>query len=125
MILKACGAGILITLYGIKKKTGKWKFSLERDEGTMADFLLPEDEDLLPLLYSQSEYVDTWDKGMDLLDKFPWTRFEPREVHTEFHEPVWSAVQERKPKQLKDWEHFPLEEWKQSCRKTKGGGRRQ
>ena len=88
IILQAFGAGILITLYGIKKKTGRWKFSLEKDEGTMADFLLEEDEDLLPLLYSQSKYVDTWDKALDLLDKFPWTRLIPKEVHTEFHEPV-------------------------------------
>jgi hypothetical protein len=49
IILQASGAGILITLYGIKKKTAKWKFILEKDEGTMADFLLEEDEDLLPL----------------------------------------------------------------------------
>jgi hypothetical protein len=123
IILQASGAGILITLYGIKKKTAKWKFILEKDEGTMADFLLEEDEDLLPLLYSQSKYVDTWDKALDLLDKFPWTRFIPKEVHTEFHESVWSAVQKRKPNRLKDWEHFPLEEWKQVCKKVKRGRR--
>jgi hypothetical protein len=46
IILQASGAGILITLYGIKKKTAKWKCILEKDEGTMADFLLEEDEDL-------------------------------------------------------------------------------
>jgi hypothetical protein len=28
VILQASGAGILIKLYGIKKKTGKWKHSL-------------------------------------------------------------------------------------------------
>ena len=123
IILQASGAGILITLYGIKKKTAKWKFILEKDEGTMADFLLEEDEDLLPLLYSQSKYVDTWDKALDLLDKFPWTRFIPKEVHTEFHEPVWSAVQKRKPKRLKDWERLPLEKWKQMCKKAKRGRR--
>ena len=123
IILQASGAGILITLYGIKKKIGKWKFSLESDEGTMADFLLEEDEDLLPLLYSQSKYVDTWDKALDLLDKCPWTRFIPQKVHTEFRELVWSAVQKRKPKRLKDWERLPLEKWKQVCKKAKRGRR--
>jgi hypothetical protein len=123
VLVQACGAGILVTLYGIKLKTGKWKFSLETNEGTMADFLLEEDEDLLPLLYSQSKYVDTWDKALDLLDKFPWTRSIPKEVQTEFHEPVWSAVQKRKPKRLKDWERLPLEKWKQVFKKAKRGRR--
>jgi len=84
IILQDSGAEILITLYGIKEKTAKWKFILEKDEGAMADFLLEEDEDLLPLLYSQSKYVDTWDKALDLLDKFPWTRFIPKKFIQSF-----------------------------------------
>ena len=60
IILQASGAGILITLYGIKKKTAKWKFILEKDEDTMADFLLEEDEDLLPLLEIAPENPVLW-----------------------------------------------------------------
>jgi hypothetical protein len=123
IILQASGAGILITLYGIKKKTAKWKFILEKDEGTMADFLLEEDEDLLPLLYSQSKYVDTWDEALGLLDKCPWPRFVPMEVHPEFCEMVWTAVLERKPGRLKKWERLPLEKWKQLCKNAKRGRR--
>jgi len=44
VILQACGLGELLTLYGIKLKLGKWRFSLEEDEQMLADNV---EEDLL------------------------------------------------------------------------------
>ena len=95
VILQAVGAGIMVTLYGVRVEGGKWKFLLDKDEGTMADFLLEEDADLLPKLHTKSEYVDTWDKALALLDRYPWTRFVLQEVHPEFRGLVSSAVQSR------------------------------
>jgi len=52
------GAGIMVTLCGVRVEGAKWKFFLDRDEGTMADFLDEEDADLLPKLRTKSEYVE-------------------------------------------------------------------
>jgi hypothetical protein len=68
IILKMAGAGISLTLYGLSLGNDKWKFLLDKDEGTMADFLLEEDADILPMLRTESEYVDTWDKALALID---------------------------------------------------------
>ena len=54
IILQMAGAGIVITLFGVRVKDGKWKFLLDKDEGTMADFLDEEDADVLPKLRTKS-----------------------------------------------------------------------
>lgn len=112
IILQAMGVGILVTLYGVRVDGDKWKFLFDKDEGTMADFLLEEDADLLPMLHTRSEYVDTWDKALSLLDRYPWTRFVPGEVHPEFRDLIWSAVQSRKPRRPEGHELDSYEEWK-------------
>jgi len=112
IVLQMVGVGIKVTLYGVSLGRDKWKFSLDNDEGTMADFLLEEDADILPMLHTRSEYVDTWDKALALLDRYPWTYFVPKEVHPEFRELVWSAVQSRNGKQSWRLERHCYEEWK-------------
>ena len=112
IILEVIGPGIMITLYGVRVEGDKWRFLLDKDEGTMADFLLEEDADLLPKLRTKSEYVDTWDKALALLDRYPWTWFVPKEVHPEFRDLIWSAVQAREPKQAEGRKRHAYEEWK-------------
>jgi len=114
IILQMAGAGISVTLYGIKLGSGKWRFSLDKNEAVMADFLSKEDDDLLPTLHSKSGYVNTWAEAVSLLDRYPWTMFVPEHVHPEFLDLVRSAVQTRKPTRpvelkrplYKAWEHF-------------------
>jgi hypothetical protein len=57
IILQMSGAGIEITLFGVRVGGDKWKFLLDKDEGTMADFLDEEDADVLPKLRSKSAGV--------------------------------------------------------------------
>jgi hypothetical protein len=112
IILEAAGAGIVVTLCGIRVKGEKWKFFLDKDEGTMADFLDEEDADVLPKLRTKSEYVDTWDKALALLNKYPWRWFVPQEVHPEFRDLVWCAVQAQEPKETEGIKHHLYEGWK-------------
>ena len=112
IILQIAGAGIMITLFGVRVQGDKWKFLLDKDEGTMADFLLEEDADLLPKLHTKSEYVDTWEKALALLDRYPWTWFVPKKVHPEFRDLVWSALQSRNPGRPEGLERYSYEEWK-------------
>jgi hypothetical protein len=112
IILRMVGVGIMVTLYGVRLGKGKWKFTLDKNEGTMADFLLEEDADVLSTLRTRSNYVGTWDEALVLLDKYPWTYFVPKEVHPEFRELVWSAVESRNGKQSWRLEKHCYEEWK-------------
>ena len=43
----------------------------------------------------QLECVDSWDEGLRLLDRYPWARLHPMEVHPEFVERLRAAVAER------------------------------
>ena len=112
IIIKMAGAGIMVILYGVRVEGDRWKFLLDKDEGTMADFLSEEDADLLPKLRTKSEYVDSWDKALALLNRYPWTWFVPKEVHPEFRDLVWSAVQSREPGQTEGRKRHSYEEWK-------------
>ena len=112
IILEATGAGIMVTLFGVRVQGGKWKFFLDNDERTMADFLDDEDADVTPQLRAKSEFVDTWDKALALLNKYPWTWFVPQEVHSEFRDLVWSAVQAREPEETDGMKHHLYEGWK-------------
>ena len=112
VILQAGGVGIVVTLCGIRVKGGKWKFFLDKDEGTMADFLDEEDAGVLPKLRTKSEFVDTWDKALALMNRYPWTLFVPQEVHPEFRDLVWSAVQAREPKGTDGMKRHLYEGWK-------------
>ena len=112
IIIKMAGAGIMVILYGVRVEGDRWKFLLDKDEGTMADFLSEEDADLLPKLRTKSEYVDSWDKALALLNRYPWTWFVPKEVHPEFRDLVWSAVQAREPKETDGMKHHLYEGWK-------------
>jgi hypothetical protein len=118
IILQAAGVGIMVTLFGVRVEGGKWKFFLDNDEGTMADFLDEEDADVLPKLRTKSEFVDTWDKALALLDRYPWRCFVPKEVHPEFRDLVWSAVQAREPKENEGIKRHIYEGWKRFLTST-------
>jgi hypothetical protein len=115
-VLQMLGVGIKVTLYGVRVEGDEWKFLLDMNEGTMADFFLEEDDeedaDLLRKLRTKSEYVDTWDKALALLDRYPWAWFVPKEVHPEFRDLVWTAIQSRKPKQSERFERHCYGVWK-------------
>jgi hypothetical protein len=95
IILKVGGDEISLTLYGVRLGNDKWKFLLEKDEGTMADFLPEQDAGQLPVLHTRSEYVDTWDKALALLDRYLWAWLPIQQVHFEFTDLVFSAFKSR------------------------------
>ena len=41
------------------------------------------------------EWVDSWEVGLGLMDRYPWVRLHPLVVHAEFVEPLRAAVAER------------------------------
>ena len=112
VILQACGLGELLTLYGIKLKLGKWRFSLEEDGQMVAEDV---EDDLLDELLKQSEDVGSWKEALGLLDKHTWTQYSPTKVHQDFKKKIWSAIKERNPNPSKRWQHWQLEKWRLLC----------
>jgi hypothetical protein len=51
---------------------GAWRYRMRRDESMLADFLHPEDMDLLDSLTEESESVRTFGAALKLLDKWHW-----------------------------------------------------
>jgi hypothetical protein len=67
-----------------------------------------------------SEWVDSWEAALALLDKYPWHRLHPLAVHPEFKQKIWAAVQERFQKERRSvggqgsFRHY-LEPWRKLC----------
>ena len=95
IILQMAGAGIMVTLCGVRVEGAKWKFFLDRDEGTMADFLDEEDADLLPKLRTKSEYVEEFVSSEG--SGFGYSAFKMR-THTILLVEAWGAEQTRRLK---------------------------
>jgi hypothetical protein len=71
-----------------------------------------------------SDWVDTWEGGLALLDKYPWYLFVPLRVHPDFASEIWLAVQERfdaDEHRRGEWRASDnLKNWHRLCH---GGGR--
>lgn len=87
VILKAGIEGGSITLYGMHNGKG-WLFSEDISDQTPA--LIDE-----PGIYYRSKPAYSWEDALHLLDKHPWHRFYPLEVHPLFRGAVLVAVLRR------------------------------
>jgi hypothetical protein len=93
IIVEVLAEGGTLTLVGIKAANG-WRFRLVRDESTLADLLSEEDRQGIEFR-SESEWVDSWEAALDLLDNYPWHRLHALQVHPDFSREIWAAVQDR------------------------------
>ncbi|HYU46197.1 MAG TPA: hypothetical protein VEK84_08480 [Terriglobales bacterium] len=67
-----------------------------------------------------SDWVDSWEGALALLDKYPWTKLVPLAVHAEFRQQVWGAVQTRfEPAPSKtvlgETANWEFERWRECC----------
>jgi hypothetical protein len=65
-----------------------------RNESALADLLSEEDRQGI-VFNSESDWVDTWEAALYLLDVYPWHKLHAGQVHPEFRQKVWAAVQSR------------------------------
>lgn len=87
IILEVRAEGGRLTIYGIRTKNG-WLFS-KRVIGQTAGLI---DE---PLIQPLSASLQEWDPMLHHLDRYPWHRLYPLQVHPEFGKIVFEAVKER------------------------------
>jgi hypothetical protein len=121
-ILHAGFEGGSLTLLGIRTDTG-WRFRVATDEGTIYDLLSDEDRaGTTPSDYRRkSDWVDTWAEALALLNEKHWHMMSPHEVHPDFRQQVWAAVQARAAsKHVRDpndarWIRRKLDQWRRMC----------
>ncbi len=82
------------TLVGRGSALGGWRFRAIRDEGTFLDFMSEEDRPHFEPRH-QSDWVEGWEAALALFDEHPWPVFRPLQVHPDFAERIWAAVEER------------------------------
>jgi hypothetical protein len=86
-IVQIGAEGGSITLYGVRTDHG-WLYSTSTYDGTPA-FI---DEESIK---HDSGAVDSWEAALRLLDRYPWHKLYPLQVHSEFGPQIWSALEKR------------------------------
>ncbi len=106
VILQVGAEGGHLTLYGIRTTYG-WLFSRQ---------VIDQTPDLFnePWIQHNSEIVNLWSDALKLLDRYPWHKLYPLEVHSEFREMVFDAVVVRY-KSENDINPRGLADWKKLC----------
>ena len=102
-IVEVGAEGGSITLFGVRTAHG-WRFTRSVDESI---------DDLSSR--NRSEAVDSWDAALNLLDKYPWHKLDPLEIHPEFRRQVWTAVKERFEGDGEPRSRSRLELWRSLC----------
>lgn len=94
VMLEVGAEGGSVTLIGREGADGAWRYARITNDQTWALF---GDEDVpitAPDLTSLV-WVEGWEAGLSLMDRYPWVRLHPVYVHPEFVERVRAAVEQR------------------------------
>jgi hypothetical protein len=94
-----------ITIYGMRTERG-WSF--RRDVSDQTPELLDEE-----WIEHSSATVDTWEGALKLLDKYPWFKLHPIQIHPDFRQQIWLAVQARLANA--EISEFALQRWRELC----------
>jgi hypothetical protein len=92
-ILEVGADGGSLTVFGERAADGKWSFRLARNE-----LMLYESEGESggrDLYIGQSEHFPSIQDALILMDKYPWHRLHPIEIHPEFFDAILSEVRKR------------------------------
>ncbi|CAG9606866.1 SIR2 family NAD-dependent protein deacylase [Pseudoneobacillus rhizosphaerae] len=113
-----------ITLLGRELQPGEWVFKKSINEINLFD---GEDETILSpqptrevrtLKYPlpDPDEVDSWDRALQLLDRYPWPRLNPHKVHPAFRKKVWGALQKiGKQRKENTFDTFQFNRWVRLC----------
>lgn len=94
VVLEVGAEGGSVTLIGREDEDGEWQFAritVDQTEALFGD----EDVPITAPGLTSLVWVDGWEAGLSLLDRYPWVRLSPQYVHPEFVERVKAAVEQR------------------------------
>jgi hypothetical protein len=86
VILNLRAEGGAITVRGMRSSDG-WRFSLETNDWTRDEESLDRPNHITN--------ASSWGEVIEWLDRYPWAKLHPREVHPEFRKVILEAVAER------------------------------
>jgi hypothetical protein len=96
VILQAGTEGGDVTLVGrVTDATGVWAFARVTVDQIEALFGDSGVEITAPPALKPEDWVDGWEEGLRLMDRYPWARLHPLAVHPEFIDRVRVAVEAR------------------------------
>jgi hypothetical protein len=94
VVLEVGAEGGSVTLIGREGADGAWRFAritIDQSWELFGDEDVPiTAPDLTSLVW-----VDSWEAGLNLMDRYPWVRLSPVYVHPAFVERVKAALEER------------------------------
>jgi hypothetical protein len=94
VIIEAGFEGGSLTMLGVRT-ANRWRFRIVTDEGTLISLLSEEDAAGLEPRY-ESDWVDSWEVALALLnERRHWHMMSAGQVHPDFRQRVWAAVQDR------------------------------
>jgi len=94
LVLEIGAAGGSLSVWLVKAKDGTRSFLVGQDESILKDFL--DKEDASGLIYnSKTGQLSSFTAALDVLDRYPWHRLNPRFVHQDFIKPVFTAIMSR------------------------------
>jgi hypothetical protein len=94
-ILNVGGEGGSLTLRRERMADESWRFSAALNEMAIYESLPEEDRGTPGDYLQQSGYVESLEEALKILDKYPWFRLYPRNVHPEFFDTIMSEVRKR------------------------------
>jgi TPR repeat protein len=95
VVLEVGAEGGSLTLLRGRNKSKGWRFWIDRDERALYDLLSKEDRSEIANYFASTEYAQSFDEALKLLDKYPWFRLYPVYVHPEFVNAVLFEVGNR------------------------------
>lgn len=102
------------TIMGIRTGDG-WRFRMKTNTLALCD----NEEDRARYIRA-SDWVDSFEAALALIDRYPWHILVPMEVHPDFRLAVWLAVEERRRRNViagpdDPWRDIYINEWRYLC----------
>ena len=102
-ILEVGAEGGSLAVFRERNAQGMWEYRSQRDETTMSD-VLPDEKFDKGDLFERSGPTNTFEDALSQLDRYPWFRLFPLEVHPDFTESILREVEKRGGKEAaEDW----------------------
>lgn len=115
-IISVAAEGGSIKLLGKEQSPGQWVFRKLVNEIQFDDL---EDEAINSSSHDRIDYEarvvnKSWEEALQILDRYPWHKLSPREVHPGFRKQLWAAFQAKRKGDPRSSSHRPTR-WLKVC----------
>jgi hypothetical protein len=94
VVLRVGAEGGSLTVYRVPYTGGGWFWEVETNEVALHD-LVSDDDDLDSCGAVRRTLAESFEEAIERLDKYPWVRLYPLQIHKDYHDAILRAVLER------------------------------